>query len=122
MRGVGLWVMLIAVNILILFFYYITLLYVHLFARNGRNSLYREFYECGFKAIPDIRLNLDLQFVILCFVFLIYDIEIIILVPIIINMYSLSLFSYIMLWVIILILLSSYYYEWEKFVLQWGLK
>lgn len=111
MRGVGLWVLFIAVNILILFFYYITLLYAHLFARSGRNLLYREFYECGFKAVPDIRLNLDLQFIILCFIFLIYDIEIIVLVPIIINMYSLTLFSYLMLWFIVLILLSSYYYE-----------
>lgn len=121
MRGASLVVFFVAVNILILFFYYITLLNSHLFGRSGRSLLNREFYECGFKTIPDIRLNLDLQFSILCFIFLVYDIEIILLVPIIINIHSLPIISYIILWFIIFILLSSYYYEWEKYVLQWGL-
>ena len=83
--------------------------------------MYREFYECGFKSIPDIRLNLDLQFSVLCFIFLIYDIEIVLIVPILVNIHSLPLISYIIVWIIIFILIISYYYEWEKYVLQWGL-
>lgn len=121
MRGSGLIVFFIGVSVLILFFYYITLLNAKLFARRGRNTLYREFYECGFKSIPDIRLNLDLQFSVLCFIFLIYDIEIVLIVPILVNIHSLPLISYIIVWIIIFILIISYYYEWEKYVLQWGL-
>ena len=101
----------IGVGILILFFYYITLLNAHLFSRSGRNKLYREFYECGFKVSPDIRINLDLQFAILCFIFIIYDMEIIILVPLLVNLHSLPLVSYIVVWGVIVILAISYYYE-----------
>lgn len=121
MRGVGLWVLVFGVCLLILIFYYLTLLNVYLFAKRGRNLYYREFYECGFKAIPDIRLNLDLQFAVLCFIFLIYDIEVVLLVPLFINLHSLPLLSYILIWIILGVLLLSYYYEWEKYMLQWGL-
>lgn len=89
--------MFVGVGILVLFFYYITLLNAHLFARIGRNKLYREFYECGFKMSPDMRLRLDLQFAVLCFIFIVYDMEIIILVPLIVNIHSLPLVSYIVI-------------------------
>jgi len=120
MRGGGFFTLMIGVGILILFFYYVTLLYAYIFARNGRSTLYRDFYECGFKMVPDIRVGLDLQFSILGFIFLIYDMEIIILVPIIVNIFSLPLLSVINLWFILIILAISYIYEWEKFALQWG--
>jgi hypothetical protein len=60
MRGAGFFTLMIGVSILILFFYYVTILYAYLFSRNGASSLYRDFYECGFKMIPDMRLGLDL--------------------------------------------------------------
>ena len=121
MRGSAIWILFFAVNFMILFFYYIALLNTYLFARRGRNIFFRELYECGFKAIPDIRLNLDVQFIILCFIFLLYDIEIILVVPILINLYNLPIISYILIIFIVCILAVSYYYEWEKYVLQWGL-
>lgn len=121
MRGSSIIVLGIAIGILILFFYYITLLNSHLFSKKGRNILYRDFYECGFKMIPDVRVNLNVQFFAICFIFLLYDIEIILLVPIFINIHSLPLFTYVLIWFIMTILILSYYYEWEKYALHWGL-
>lgn len=97
MRGSGIFVLVIGVSILVLFFYCITLLNAHLFARPGRSVMYREFYECGFRMVPDVRVSLDIQFALLCFIFLVYDIEVIILVPLVINLHSLPLLSYILL-------------------------
>jgi NADH:ubiquinone oxidoreductase subunit 3 (subunit A) len=46
--------------------------------------------------------------------------EIIILVPIVVNILSLPIISYYVLWVVLFILVLSYWYEWEKYALQWG--
>ncbi len=120
MRGSGFWILFLSITILVMFFYYVTIIYSYLCSRTSRNYFYREFYECGFKMIPDMRVELDLQFSIIGFIFLIYDIEIIILVPLIMNIFSLPYISYLLLWSVLIILTFSYYYEWDKYVLQWG--
>jgi NADH:ubiquinone oxidoreductase subunit 3 (subunit A) len=98
----------ISAGILVLIFYWLTNLYAYSFSRNGKVLLYREFYECGFKAIPDTRIAIDLQFSILGLIFLIYDMEIVILVPILVNSLSLPFIAHIVLIFVLLILGISY--------------
>ena len=73
MRGVGILSVIISAGIFILIFYWLTNLYAYTFSRSGKSQLYREFYECGFKAIPDFRIAIDLQFSVLGLIFLIYE-------------------------------------------------
>ncbi len=120
MRGSSFLTFSLAILILVLFFYWITILYSHLFGRHGRNYFYREFYECGFKMIPDIRFILDIQFSTLGIIFLVYDMEIILLTPILVNLVQLSFISLILSIIIILLLSLSYWYEWEKYSLNWS--
>lgn len=86
MRGSSFLTLVIGALILIIFFYYITLFYSYFCGRRGRNILFRDFYECGFKMMSDVRSSIDIQFSIIGFIFLIYDIEIVILVPLVVNM------------------------------------
>ena len=90
LRGVGLIGLLVGAGILILLFFFIAIIYSYFFARKGRSIMFREFYECGFKAIPDNRVDIDIQFSGLMIVFLIYDMEIIFLTPVLVNLYNLS--------------------------------
>lgn len=120
MRGAGIFILLLSSGILIMIFYILTNLYAYSFSRTGLADLYREFYECGFRAVPDTRIAIDIQFSILGLIFLLYDMEVVILVPLIVNSQSLFFSSYLILLLIIFILGLSYWYEWERFALQWG--
>lgn len=96
------------------------MLYAYLFARKNRSPLFREFYECGFRAIPDNRVGVDIQYSVLTLIFLVYDMEVILLVPIFVNFLVLPpIFSWLSLGIII-ILGVSYWYEWDRYAFQWG--
>ena len=111
MRGVGIIALLIGAGLLAIIFFICTMLYSYLFARKGRSVMFRDFYECGFKAIPDNKINIDIQFSVLLLIFLIYDMEIVILVPIVVNISNLNAFAVLFVFIIIFILGLSYWYE-----------
>ena len=120
MRGSGLIVFLVGSGILVVFFYYTAMVYSYLFSRPGLEAGYRDFYECGFKMIPDTHRLLDINFSLLGLIFLIYDTEIILLVPILVNAVRLPIIYILLAFVVIIILALSYWYEWERYGLQWG--
>jgi NADH:ubiquinone oxidoreductase subunit 3 (subunit A) len=84
------------------------MLYAHIFARRGRNLLYRDFYECGFRMIPDLRFMLDIQFSIIGIIFLIYDMEIVLLTPLAVNILQLPNYAILLTILILSILAISY--------------
>ncbi len=90
-------------------------LYTFFFSNNGLNINSREFYECGFKSISDNQVTLDIHYVTIGLIFLIYEMEIIFFVPIFINYISYS-YIYILLIIYILFILGvSYLYEWDNY-------
>ena len=93
MRGAGLWSLVFAAGFLIIIFFGITVIYAYFFSRKHRSPSFREFYECGFRAIPDNRVGVDIQYSILALIFLVYDMEIILLVPIFVNLSALPVLS-----------------------------
>ena len=85
--------------------------YAHAFSRRGRNLMYRDFYECGFRAVPDIRAMLDIQFSAIGIIFLIYDMEIVLLTPVLLNLVQLPAHNVAAALLILLILGASYWFE-----------
>ena len=70
----------------------------NLFARFGllkKNR--REFYECGFKPVVQKPISFSIQFIIIIFFFLIYDIELIFSFPLVSTYSSHSLFDLLLL-------------------------
>ena len=52
-------------------------------------------YECGFKEIPgQTRSNFHIHFYIVCMLFLIFDLEILLLFPIAVTLYQVSTFGF----------------------------
>nr|YP_009560905.1 NADH dehydrogenase subunit 3 [Hydrotaea chalcogaster]QAB45338.1 NADH dehydrogenase subunit 3 [Hydrotaea chalcogaster] len=78
-------------------------------------------FECGFDPKSSSRLPFSLRFFLITIIFLIFDVEIALILPtiLIIN------FSNIMIWAItlftfILILLLGLYHEWNQGMLNWS--
>nr|YP_010621025.1 NADH dehydrogenase subunit 3 [Hebardina formosana]WAX39408.1 NADH dehydrogenase subunit 3 [Hebardina formosana] len=78
-------------------------------------------FECGFDPKSSARLPFSLRFFLIAVIFLIFDVEIALLLPMTIIMYT----SSIIMWSIIssmflLILLMGLYHEWNQGSLEWA--
>nr|YP_004021884.1 NADH dehydrogenase subunit 3 [Exorista sorbillans]ADO85315.1 NADH dehydrogenase subunit 3 [Exorista sorbillans] len=77
-------------------------------------------FECGFDPKSSSRLPFSLRFFLITIIFLIFDVEIALILPIIL----IIKFSNLMIWTItsitfILILLLGLYHEWNQGMLNW---
>nr|YP_009485753.1 NADH dehydrogenase subunit 3 [Reduvius gregoryi]AVZ00890.1 NADH dehydrogenase subunit 3 [Reduvius gregoryi] len=78
-------------------------------------------FECGFDPKSSSRMPFSIQFFLIAILFLIFDIEIVIILPMIIVIKSSLIkmwFTTIMLF--ILILLMGLYHEWNNGILEWA--
>nr|YP_010894904.1 NADH dehydrogenase subunit 3 [Phortica tanabei]WJW73417.1 NADH dehydrogenase subunit 3 [Phortica tanabei] len=78
-------------------------------------------FECGFDPKSSSRLPFSLRFFLITIIFLIFDVEIALILPMIIILK----FSNLMIWTItsiifILILLIGLYHEWNQGMLNWS--
>nr|CAL18248.1 NADH dehydrogenase subunit 3 [Eoxenos laboulbenei] len=77
-------------------------------------------YECGFNPSSKFRLPFSLHFFLISLLFLIFDIEISILIPLIMSFnYNLINQWFISIFFISFMLLLSIFYEWNKKLLMW---
>nr|UJG45286.1 NADH dehydrogenase subunit 3 [Azelia zetterstedtii] len=78
-------------------------------------------FECGFDPKSSSRLPFSLRFFLITIIFLIFDVEIALILPIIL----IIKFSNLLIWTItsiifILILLLGLYHEWNQGMLNWS--
>nr|WKU84064.1 NADH dehydrogenase subunit 3 [Orthoprosopa multicolor] len=78
-------------------------------------------FECGFDPMSSSRLPFSLKFFLITIIFLIFDVEIALILPMILIMN----FSNLLMWtltsiVFILILLLGLYHEWNQGMLNWS--
>nr|UPL65266.1 NADH dehydrogenase subunit 3 [Largus sp.] len=77
-------------------------------------------FECGFDPKAKARMPFSLQFFLIAVLFLIFDVEIVIILPMIITMkMSNPLYWTITVIVFITTLIISLYYEWKSGMLEW---
>nr|AXS66016.1 NADH dehydrogenase subunit 3 [Coleoptera sp. 22 KM-2017] len=77
-------------------------------------------FECGFDPKTSPRTPFSLRFFLIAIIFLIFDVEIILILPSIINMY----FTYPLIWMLttsifMSILLLGLIHEWKMGILEW---
>uniref|UniRef100_UPI0031F460B7 NADH dehydrogenase subunit 3 n=1 Tax=Calliptamus coelesyriensis TaxID=2866264 RepID=UPI0031F460B7 len=78
-------------------------------------------FECGFDPKSSARMPFSLRFFLIAVIFLIFDVEIALILPIVIILKS----SNILIWTMstmffILVLLVGLYHEWNQGALQWA--
>nr|UYG49162.1 NADH dehydrogenase subunit 3 [Abscondita chinensis] len=79
-------------------------------------------FECGFDPKSSARMPFSLQFFLIAMIFLIFDVEITLLLPLVITMKITSILSFTMVTIIfIVILLIGLYNEWNQGALNWAL-
>nr|AZH80870.1 NADH dehydrogenase subunit 3 [Caridina sp. WA4]AZH80871.1 NADH dehydrogenase subunit 3 [Caridina sp. WA4] len=79
-------------------------------------------FECGFDPKGSARLPFSLRFFLIALIFLIFDVEITLLLP----LASIMNFTYIKSWILtstffLIILLIGLYHEWNQGALTWAL-
>nr|APH08661.1 NADH dehydrogenase subunit 3 [Conasprella wakayamaensis] len=78
-------------------------------------------FECGFDPIKSARLPFSLRFFLLAIIFLIFDIEIVLLFPILASMSSnMSLSMMLGLFIFLIILIVGLFHEWNEGSLDWA--
>nr|AXS65395.1 NADH dehydrogenase subunit 3 [Cucujoidea sp. 15 KM-2017] len=78
-------------------------------------------FECGFDPKSSARLPFSLQFFLIAVIFLIFDVEITLLFPMIILFNYLNLINFYIFIFFILILLLGIYHEWNQGALNWAI-
>nr|YP_009870390.1 NADH dehydrogenase subunit 3 [Phytomia zonata]QKJ82607.1 NADH dehydrogenase subunit 3 [Phytomia zonata] len=78
-------------------------------------------FECGFDPMSSSRLPFSLKFFLITIIFLIFDVEIALILPMILIMNYSNLFMWTITSIIfILILLLGLYHEWNQGMLNWS--
>nr|YP_010873070.1 NADH dehydrogenase subunit 3 [Batocera horsfieldi]WGV34290.1 NADH dehydrogenase subunit 3 [Batocera horsfieldi] len=78
-------------------------------------------FECGFDPKSSARMPFSLQFFLIAVIFLIFDVEITLLFPLILTLKISNILSYSMISMFfILILLLGLYHEWNQGALDWS--
>nr|QJF72892.1 NADH dehydrogenase subunit 3 [Nephus voeltzkowi]QJF72905.1 NADH dehydrogenase subunit 3 [Nephus voeltzkowi]QJF72918.1 NADH dehydrogenase subunit 3 [Nephus voeltzkowi]QJF72931.1 NADH dehydrogenase subunit 3 [Nephus voeltzkowi] len=113
--------MLIFMTMIILLITNIMMLIVNLISKKSFKDREKSSpFECGFDPKNSARLPFSLQFFLIAMIFLIFDVEITLIIPFIFTLsitniliYSMLIFSFIM------ILLLGLYHEWNQGALNW---
>nr|AND96256.1 NADH deshydrogenase subunit 3 [Onthophagus gracilipes] len=77
-------------------------------------------FECGFDPKSSARMPFSLHFFLIAVIFLIFDVEITLLIPIIMTLKISNMINFnIIIFFFIFILLFGLYYEWKQGALNW---
>nr|AHN95692.1 NADH dehydrogenase subunit 3 [Trigonotylus caelestialium] len=78
-------------------------------------------FECGFDPKSSPRIPFSSQFFLIAVLFLVFDIEIVIILPMITTMKSSNMLSWMITSVtFIMILMLGLYHEWKNGILEWS--
>nr|ASY97578.1 NADH dehydrogenase subunit 3 [Macrocheraia grandis]QFP99283.1 NADH dehydrogenase subunit 3 [Macrocheraia grandis grandis] len=77
-------------------------------------------FECGFDPKSKARLPFSLQFFLITVLFLIFDVEIVIILPMIITLKMSNMFTWMMtMTMFMMILILGLFHEWKNGMLEW---
>nr|YP_010546435.1 NADH dehydrogenase subunit 3 [Miridiba trichophora]UYI30131.1 NADH dehydrogenase subunit 3 [Miridiba trichophora] len=79
-------------------------------------------FECGFDPKSSSRLPFSLQFFLIAVIFLIFDVEITLLIPLILTIKITNTLNYLILAIFFMLtLLIGLYHEWNQGALNWAI-
>lgn len=76
-------------------------------------------YECGLEAVGDIWVQFKIQYYLYALIFVVFDVEVVLLYPLAVALNQLGVFAVVALLVFLFILVYGLVYEWRKGALQW---
>jgi len=76
-------------------------------------------YECGFEPFGDARDNFDIHFYVVALLFIIFDVEIIFLVPWVITLSSLNSIAFWTMCLFLVLFVIGFIYEYKEGLINW---
>lgn len=110
----------ILVYVLVVFFVVFLLLFITFFL--APTNTYRDKispYECGFHPFEDARKEFSVHFYLVALLFVAFDLEVLILVPWVINVSCLTTVAFWGVVVFLALILGGFIYEWVRGALDW---
>jgi len=77
-------------------------------------------YECGFTPFGKIIVNFDIKYYLIAILFLLFDLELMFIIPWVASFNSLNNLSFLMILFFILTLVIGFFYEWQKGGIEWN--
>lgn len=71
-------------------------------------------FECGFDPASDTRSTFKVKFYLVSILFILFDLELVLLLPWGLTLSTISLFSYFVVYLFILFIVFGFVYEWRK--------
>lgn len=97
----------------------VTLLAASFLRPKKPNAMKLDTYECGMTTVGDTWVQFRVQYYIFALIFVLFDVEAILLFPIAVAYNALGLFAIVETVLFILFLLGAVLYAWRKGVLTW---
>ncbi len=76
-------------------------------------------YECGFSPFDDARNKFDVRYYLVSILFIIFDLEVSFIFPVVLVLKKLSYISFLSILIFLFILTIGFVYEWQKGALEW---
>lgn len=73
----------------------------------------KNLYECGFKSVTDINIQINFNFAMVCVFLVLYDIEFTFLIPAVFNSEFFFISSFAVLMCFIALIIVSLFYDWQ---------
>ena len=96
-----------------------TLIFSRLVHAEKANTVKLEPYECGIEPLTDARDRYSIRYYLIAMLFVIFDIEVIFIIPWAVRFQSLGLLGLVEMLLFIAILLVGLWYAWKKGALEW---
>lgn len=78
-------------------------------------------FECGFSSKRGARLPVSLRFFLIAVIFLIFDVELVLLFPFLVALRVKSfIYTFSVLLIFFIILVAGLFYEWSQGILDWA--
>jgi NADH-quinone oxidoreductase subunit A len=77
-------------------------------------------YECGFQPFNAVLSNFDIKYYLIAILFLLFDLEMIFLIPWVFSINVLEPVSFFIVYIFFLLLILGFYYEWYRGGLEWA--
>jgi len=79
----------------------------------------RDFYECGFKPVTQKTIRMPIQFLLICVFFLLYDIELIFMFPLVASITFVGFYDIAILALFFLLFFLSLVFDFNRHALMW---
>jgi NADH-quinone oxidoreductase subunit A len=76
-------------------------------------------YECGFNAFNDARSGYYINFYLISLLYILFDLEITLLFPYCLSLYFQNIYTFIIIFVFLILLGLNFLYEFKVGALQW---